>query len=99
MDALLDELLRRQERLRLERRHAHERDPLALVQRPTCPRKDVAPRPDDRPELDVREPGLLAELAPECLFEFLARVDAAAGRRPELLTVLRVDEADEQDAV
>ena len=52
----------------------------------------------DRPDLDLDEPDLLRELAPDRLLGALALLDPAARRRPERLPVGKL-EAHEQDAV
>ena len=99
MHPLLRQLSGAELRTGLESGDPDDHDPLALVERPARPREDVAALPDDRPELDVLEAGLLAQLATQGVLERFAWVDAAARRGPELLAGLGIDEADEQDAV
>ncbi len=60
-------------------------------------RDDVQPRPEQRPDLDRDQPCLLCELAPNRILGTLARLDPAAGRRPD--GPRRELETDEQDAV
>jgi hypothetical protein len=84
---------------RLERRHPHEHEHLALVDGALVPRKRVASRPDRRPRLVGLEACLLAQLAPQRGLGVLALVDAAAGRQPAVDTHVLVDPADEEDAL
>src|SRR5581483_10976476 len=82
VDALRDQLVRRERRARVEVPDTHEVVALALA-RP-APRVDepVHARPDLRPELVVAQADLLGELALERVLVALALLDAAARRRP-----------------
>ena len=70
--------------------------PLALASELRDVDEPVLARPDQRAELDSREPGLLGELARQRVLVALSGLDAAARRRPPAAEV--VLEADHEHA-